>query len=273
MIHCKELNESFNDKESLFKALKNNKDLIIAEKKAAIYKSCEKGQSTNVKALDLSKLNSINKEIKLDPKYRYFVVNSSRILDSHKDMHFDGNWEKTTKEQQGKVYLVFDHTLKRSEIIALKEDIEMFTLEIPFSLLGKDYEGDTYCLIYKVKKDRIINKDAKEWLDNGYSFEASVRMQYVNILPCFNSDRLDDVKEKENYDKYYPYIANKEDHGEIDYFWVVLEAKNVKESSLVLFGSNPATGIIEPSKDTQNENKEAANSTSNLINFYKSLNF
>jgi hypothetical protein len=84
-------------------------------------------------------------------------------------------------------------------------------------------------------------------------------MQYVKIESAFNTNDLEYSKQKETYDTYFPLIANKEEHKEIDYFWVIKEAKNVMESSLVLFGSNSATGRIdnkEPEQSTQIEIKE-----------------
>lgn len=277
MIVCKELNRSFDTKEELFKALKENKDFIVKAKKSDIILGKDRNTSVITNQKSILKTLSTCKNISIDDNYYYFVVNSSNILDSHYDVHLKGNWEKTVKEQQGKVYLVFDHQLKRNEIISMKEDIEMFTAEIPFSSFGKSYEGDSYCLIYKVRKDKIVNKEAKEWLEKGYSFEASVRMLYMDILLAINSNREEDVKEKENFDKFYPLIANKDEFEEINYFWGVKQAKNVMESSLVLFGSNSATGLIqeqnnEPSKDTQ-ENKEAVKDTSDLSNFYNNIKF
>lgn len=260
MIYCKELKQNFESKEFLFKALLENEKVIIDSKKAQIYKSIDKGLQITTDQVGIEKAlgSDANKGLKFDNNYYYIVVNSSNILDSHQDMHIDGNWKKTVKEQQGKVYLVFDHTLKRSEIIAMQKDIEMFTAKIPFSMLGKNYDGETYSLIYKIAKDKIINKEAKEWLELGHKMEASVRMQYVTIEAAFNAKDKDYEKQKKNYDDFYPIIANKEEFEEIDYFWIVKEAKNVYESSLVLFGSNSATGVInqenkeeiEPSKDT-----------------------
>jgi hypothetical protein len=262
-------NKTFESKEQLFKSLIENKDLLIKEKTSQIYKSCEKGSGLVVNQEQIVKALETNKAFKMDSDYYYFTVNSSNILDSHGDLHVKGNWDKTVKEQQKKVYLVFDHILKRSEIVAMKEDIELLTAEIPFSLIGKDYEGDSYVLIYKVAKNKIANKEAKEWLENGYSFEASVRMQYVKMELAVNSKDKDSEKEKAIYDKYIGQIANAKEFSSIDYFWVVQEAKNVSESSLVMFGSNSATGTLqenkeavidtsinnEPSKDTQNEKK------------------
>jgi hypothetical protein len=248
MIYCKELDKSFETKEQMFKELMVNKEFIIKEKTSNILKSCEKGLSVVANQDAIFKALETNKALKLDNDYYYFVVNSSNILDSHRDLHVKGNWDKSVKEQQGKVYLVFDHQLKRNEIIAMKEDITMFTAEIPFSLIGKNYDGDTYALIYKVAKNRIVNKEAKEWLNDGYSLEASVRMQYVKIELAVNTNDSDSVKEKETFDKYIDVIANKNEFKDLDYFWVVKEAKNVQESSLVMFGSNSATGTIQENK-------------------------
>lgn len=259
MIFCKELNQEFENKVSLFKALSENESLIIDAKKSEIYKSIQKGlqivtdQKTIKKGFNLE----TNKKIKFDENYYYFVVNSANILDSHNDLHVDGNWNKTVKEQQGKVYLVFDHSLKRNDIIAMRKDIEMITATIPFSMLGKDYKGESYCLIYKVAKDKIVNKEAKNWLEDGHDLEASVRMQYVKIETAFNSTNPEYYKQKATYDDFYPLIANKNDFKEIDYFWVIKEAKNVYESSLVFFGSNSSTGLI-----TNNNKSEADNVTS-----------
>lgn len=238
-------NKEFVTKEELFKALIDNKDLLIKEKTSQIYKSCEKGGGVVISQESIIKALETDKAFKMDSDYYYFAVNSSNILDSHRDLHVKGNWEKTSKEQQKKVYLVFDHTLKRSEIIAMKEDITLLTAEIPFSLIGKEYEGNTYVLIYKVAKDKISNKEAKDWLEKGYSFEASVRMQYVQLELAVNSTDAGSEKEKAIYDKYINEIANAKEFESIDYFWVVKEAKNVSESSLVLFGSNSATGTLQ----------------------------
>jgi hypothetical protein len=273
MIYCKELDKSFETKEQMFKELMANKEFIIKEKTSNILKSCEKGLSVVANQDAIFKALETNKVLKLDSDYYYFVVNSSNILDSHRDLHVKGNWDKSVKEQQGKVYLVFDHQLKRNEIIAMKEDITMFTAEIPFSLIGKSYDGDTYALIYKVAKNRIVNKDAKEWLNDGYSLEASVRMQYVKIELAVNTNDTDSVKEKETFDKYIDVIANKNEFKDLDYFWVVKEAKNVQESSLVMFGSNSATGTIQENKQAEQslENKNEPSDDTQTTEMLKQL--
>lgn len=238
----------FNDYKELIKEVKKNKDIIIAEKKAQIYKSIDKGLAVSVNQEYINKQVQQTKSIELDSNYYYFVVNSSNFLDSHNDLHIEGNWEKSAKEQKGKCFFIFDHVLKRDEIIAMKEDIEMFTATIPFKALGKDFEGDTYCLIYKIAKNKIVNKQAKEWLDSGYSFECSVRMQYMDIELATNPEFDEDEKSNEFYNKYYSSIVNKNDFDKIPYFWIIKQAKNVLESSWVMFGSNGATGLIQENK-------------------------
>lgn len=251
-------NKEYSNKEDLFKALKENAEVIIDAKKSQILKSCDKGVSVSCRSLDLLKFTDQLKGIKIDDNFWYIAVNSTRILDSHEDLHLDGIWKKSVSESQGKNYLVADHDLKVGSVIVRKEHIEIFTAKVPFSLIGKSYDGDTEVLIYKVPKSQVKNQTVKEWLESGDSIEGSVRMQYVTILLALDSNNPDDETEKSNYDQYYPIIANKKDFDYIPYFFAIKEAKNVRESSLVVFGSNHATGIAR-----KEENKtEAVDDTS-----------
>ena len=184
----------------------------------------------------------------------YIAVNTTNVLDSHGDLHVKGIWNKSVKDQQGKNYLVLDHKMEVSNVVAKKENVEMFIADISYDSINKGYTGNTQALIYKVAKSDIINPLAKEWLESKSDIEASVRMQYVSVELALNSDAKSDQEEKAVYDEYINKIANKSDYDEIEYFWVVKEAKNVGESSLVLAGSNNATGVIN----------EAANSTSKI---------
>ena len=254
MIFCKELNKEFKDKQELFEALKANKEQILNVKKSTIQKSFEKGSGIKGKFLDVSKLSTQCKGIDIEKDFHYIAVNTTNVLDSHDDLHVRGIWEKTVQEQQKRNYLVFDHELKATQTIVRKEHIEMFTADVPFSMIGKSYPGETQALIYKFPKDKVINQMAKDWLESGDDIEASVRMQYVKIELGMNSDQKEDVEEKAVYDQFINQIANKEELENINYFFVVKEAKNISESSLVLKGSNSSTGRIkniEPFENTQ----------------------
>jgi hypothetical protein len=273
-MHCNELNADFDRNKDMIKALIDHREELIAIKKANIYKSCEKGLGISTKPIDSSKLYSEAEKAEFNTEgYYNIAVNSTFILDSHSDLHLKGIWNKTTKEQQGKNYLVADHQLSIDNTIAKKEHVKMVIKTIPFSIIGKNYSGDTQALIYVVRKDKIIHEKAKSWLESGDSIEASVRMRYVDIDFAVKSDAKEDKKYRDNYEKWYSLIANKDDFNEeIIYFWGIKQAVNVMESSLVLFGSNNATGIInQPSIDT-GKNIEPQESTLDydyLINNFK----
>ena len=264
-IFCKELDQNFTDKAEMFKALKANKDVIVASKKSKIFKSFEKGIGVSARPIDISKLDTTSKGILSDPDYYYIAVNTTKILDSHSDLHMDGIWNKTVNDQQGKNYLLVDHKMEMSSVVAKKDKVEMFIAQIPFKAVGKDYEGNTQALVYKVHKNDIIHQLAKDWLESGDDIEASVKMQYVDLDLAMNSNARSDTAELKLYNDNVENIANKGDFESIHYFWVVKQAKNVGESSLVLRGSNGATGVIdnnqpsgdtgkgEPLKNTQNK--------------------
>lgn len=244
----------FATKEDLFAHLRVNADSLIDLKKADIQKSCEKGLTVSCKSLDLKKFESQLKAIKIEDGFYYIAVNTTWVLDSHDDLHVDGIWGKSVKEQQGNVYLVADHDLCIDSVVVRKEHIQMFTAKLPFAMLGYDYSGDTEALIYKIPKDKIIHDKVKQWLDSGDAIEASVRMQYVVIEFAMDSNAPEDAPAKARYDSYIGKIANKDDFEYIPYFFIIKEAKNIRESSLVIFGSNPVTGNIEdiePTKVTQ----------------------
>lgn len=266
--------KTYSSKEELFKDLKDNLDFIIDAKKSQIQKSCDKGVSVTCKSLDLLKFQDQNKAIKIDDNYYYIAVNSTKILDSHDDLHLDNLWNKSIAEQQGKNYLVIDHELEVDKVIVRKEHIEMFVAKVPFSLLGKAYDGDTQALIYKMPKSQVKHQLVKEWLDSGDEIEASVRMQYVTFDLCMDSNDPDDATAKANYDKYYPLIANKNDFDYIYYFFAIKEAKNVRESSLVVFGSNSATGQVNNNKQAEKslENEEAEKSLQTIEMLKELLN-
>jgi hypothetical protein len=259
--------KEYSTKEELFKDLKDNISVIEDQKKAKVYEAYKKGQSINMKVIDISKFDiEQQKALKLDDNYYYVGFNTTRILDGHEDLHIDGLWKKTVQEKQFKNYVVTDHELEVLNTVVRKEYVEIFTAKIPFSLLGKSYTGNTEVLIYKFPKDKVQIPIVKEWLESGDELQGSVRMKYIKFVLCLDSNAPEDAEYKKNYEKYFEYIANKDDFEYIPYFYAILEASNEKESSFVLYGSNQVTGQInnkqaekslenneEPSQDTQKQ--------------------
>lgn len=267
MYKCKELNKSFETKEELFKALKENKEAIISEKKSKTYNSIDKDKSLAVKVrnIDFSKFDSEQTKEEFDNnKYYYIVTNTTKILDSHMDLHIDGIWNKSAKEQNRKNALLDSHIDTIGTTLAKREDVEIMVKEIPFNSLGYSYKGNTQALIYKIEKSKM-REDIAKWLDEGYAVQASVKMQYVKMDIAMKSDSEEDSTERKIYNDYIDKIANIEDFKEKPlYFFVQREAKNVDESSLVSRGSNHVTGQIkiEPSTDTQETKEAVKNDTS-----------
>lgn len=241
MIECIELGKSYATKQELFKAVAEASKDIISLKRAAIQKSADKGQLSN---FSLFKVTEETKSLLgLKDEHIYPVINTTKYLDSHGDVHMDGIWNKSIQEQKGQIYYVADHELKTTSVIAFPADVNVFTKEVPWSFVGKKYEGNTQALIYEIPKSAIKLQAAKEIIEEKQPVQNSVRMQYVRIKLALNSEDKEHIEFKTNYDNYINEIANKEDAEERGYFWVVEEAKIAKEGSMVLFGSNDATPI------------------------------
>ena len=254
MIFCKELDTEFATKDELFAALVKDYDKIVAVKKAAIKESDGmpmrfiNKESVATKAFDFIK----------DGKH-YPVINTTNFLDSHGDVHLKKIWNKSIKEQNGKLFYVINHSLKIGDVVAYPENVKAFVKEIPWKDLGFDYEGTTEALIYEVEFSEDSNETAVKAVRKKRPVQNSVRMGYVKIEMCIDSNDKDMVSHKANYDKYFPEIANKESLGD-GYFWAVSEAKIITEGSMVLLGSNVATPMLmnkqeinQPSQDTGNE--------------------
>lgn len=262
----------FNTRKELFDWLVANKSLLVAQKKAQM--KCadavvfqpellvSKADATKEEGED-SGMEEPNQEKDLLAKV---VINTTNIIDSHMDMHLDGLWVKSLKENKMIMHLQ-EHEMKFSKVISDGSDLKAYSKSYSWKELGYDYEGDTEALVFesKIKKDR--NEFMHEQYRKGYVKNHSVGMRYVQLVMCINDK--DYGAEFEAWEKYYPIAVNKEVADNHGYFWVVKEAK-VIEGSAVLCGSNYATPTLtveetkfQPSQDTESENKEeAVNDTS-----------
>ena len=254
MIYCKSLDKSFSTKAELFKELKERKDEVKAIKKATI-KMTDGVPMARVLKTDATKALAPAKEIGYGDTV-YPVINTTRYIDSHDDLHLDGIWNKSAKEQSGKTYLIINHDLSVGKVISQPRDVEILIKEMPWNDLGrKDLEGNTQALIFKSKLSEKSNKDGFNAYKDNDPVEHSIRMQYVKMELAINTNEEGYEDEKAEWDKHYDTIANKDVANEKGYFWAVYEAKIYKEGSMVLAGSNDATPTlydIEPSViDTQ----------------------
>ena len=266
MIVVKEFpDREFSTKEDLFKALRENKSTLIAQKKLETkcadavfhYVGVDNGKGEIIKAESTQDKNPTKLKAEL-------VINTTNLLDSHGDVHLKGIWKKTVQEQKN-VLLLQEHRMTFDKIIS--DNVTASVKNMTWKSLGFSFDGSCEALVFTADIDKERNEFMFSQYNKGYVKEHSVGMRYVKMELCFNSDSKWDVEEKEAWDKYYPEIVNKDAADERGYFWAVLEAKAI-EGSAVVKGSNYATPTIsieavtdtskeqnEPSEDTQTENK------------------
>lgn len=265
MIRCKELNRNFATQKELFAALKSHKREIIEAKKADIKKTDP--VIFHLRPTDALKTESTVKEITYGD-YIYPVINTINWLDSHKDVHIWGIWDKSAKEQSGQTYYLVNHDLSIGQVISYPKEVEVMVKTMSWAQLGYDYPGDTQALIFKARLTEKSNQAAYQAIKAGEALQNSVRMQYVSLDLAVNATDEDFKEEKRVWDKYSPYVVNR-DALKDGYFWAVKEAKIFKEGSAVLFGSNEATPIMteEPKQHitaAPSHSQSAAKSTGNL---------
>jgi hypothetical protein len=251
----------FADKAKLFDWLIENKSMLIAQKKSMI----KHADAVNSQSIFITeKGDSVIKSESIPDSATKIkvrsVINTTKIFDSHGDVHIDQLWNKSLKESKDN-FLVKQHDFSFDGIIS--DNVHAFVKQMTWNELGFNYSGYTQALIY----DSVISKDESpdmfERYRKGKVKQHSVGMRYVKMDMAINDDRYE--KEFEIWTKYYDLIVNKNDVDEIGYFWAVTEAKNI-EGSAVVRGSNFATpthsvqetkgqplkntGNVEPSIDT-----------------------
>jgi hypothetical protein len=155
---------------------------------------------------------------------------------------------------------------KRSEI--QKSDFS----NVLFEKASKAFENSISKLEVLVY-EAVIKKDRNEFMfnqyKNGYVLNHSVGMRYVKLYFCYNNDSPEYTSDKENFDKYYEKILNKEDVGE--YFWAVTEAKNI-EGSAVVKGSNFLTPVLSVEVIDENTIRvKVAVSPANVLDSHKDV--
>ncbi len=241
----------FETQKHLFTELRKNVDRIIAVKKAEVYEAHKKGGIGGF----VLKQPGTTKSPHMKDGYIYPVINTTKYMDSHQDVHFDGIWSKSVKEQAGKLFYVMGHKTEVESVIAWPEDVNVMVKSVPWSFVGKNYEGYTEALIYEIDKTKIVHEKAKEIIREKRPVQNSVRMMYVKIRLGMNSEHEDDREYKEYYDSRLSDIVNRDVVEELGYFWGIEEGKIVTEGSMVLLGSNDATPVrqkdIEPVVTTQ----------------------
>jgi hypothetical protein len=245
-------NREFDSRDELFKALAENKKELISIKKS----TQKNADAVSFGYVESISKNANNKAIAAadlpDTLNVKVVINTTNFLDSHGDVHINGIWNKSVKDNASFLHLQ-EHIRDFDKVItdSAKGSVSSMT----WKQLGLPYEGKTEALIFESTIDRLRNGFMLKQYANGWVKNHSVGMCYLNLELAINSEAEWDKEYKEVWDEYYPIIANKDLADERGYFWAVKEAK-IMEGSAVVMGSNSATPTLE--------NKEADVITSEI---------
>jgi len=245
-------NKEFSTQEELFKALKDNKKELISLKKS-ITKQADAvsfGYSDTVIGEVIKEENNENNNP--DVLNVKVVINTTNFLDSHGDVHINGIWNKSVKDNVSFLHLQ-EHEREFDKVITdtAKGSVQSMT----WKQLGLPYLGKTEALIFDSSIDKKRNEFMLNQYANGWVKNHSVGMRYVSLQLAVNSSAEWDKEEKAVWDKYYSLIANKELADEKGYFWAVTEAKII-EGSAVVMGSNSATPTLNNKQAEESPEKE-----------------
>lgn len=145
--------------------------------------------------------------------------------------------------------MTLEEILQNKELAFAKKKSELMKSDfsnVVFDSINKAISGTSEMvevLIYETTISKLRNPLMFEQYKNGYVLNHSVGMRYMKLFLCVNSNEAYNASEKEDWDKYYPIILNKEDADKSNYFWAVVESKNV-EGSAVVKGSNFLTPVL-----------------------------
>jgi hypothetical protein len=232
----------FKTRKELFAFLIENKDTLIYQKKSQIKYADGIGFS-NMFYSEKSGAYKSNIPVSSDkPELKVrAIINTTNIMDSHKDVHLPGIWDKSLKENRMIKHLQ-EHIMQYDKIISDKKDLKAYTAIYSFKELGFDLPGTTQALIF----DSTIRKTRNPFMFKQYADgnvdNHSVGMIYVRVDLAMDDE--DNPKEKKLYDEYINSIANKEEVEAQGFFFPVREAK-VIEGSAVPLGSNYVTPTLD----------------------------
>jgi hypothetical protein len=245
-------NIEFATKKDLFKFLSENREKLIAQKKA-VKKEVDCGvilkptivldpkiNKADMGMMDLTGLNSLKVVC---------VINTTNFLDSHMDVHMPGLWNKSLTDNKNIMHLQ-EHNMEFDKIIADGKNLKAYAKKFNWSELGYAYSGDTEALVFESEILRKRNTFMLDQYANGWVKNHSVGMYYVKTDFAVNDE--DFPNEFEAWKKYYPQIVNPYMADERGYFSYVLEAKCI-EGSAVPIGSNTATPTLETGKNIQDD--------------------
>jgi len=250
----------FKSKNELYEFLKENKSVLITQKRMEL-KKCDLVAYNTITANYQEKSINQNSEV-LNVTA---ITNITNWLDSHRDVHVKGIWNKTLKENKN-LFFLQEHYNQFDKIIADFRDIKAYVKEINLNELGINSNISAEALIFNVNIRQKRNPFMFDQYKNGYVTNHSVGMIPIKVELAINNK--DYEEEYDNYNKYINEIANKNEAKELGYFWIIKEAKLI-EASAVPIGSNIITPTIDVQPLESTEDKSQSSSYNMEVEYLK----
>ena len=254
----------FNQKAELFSYLRKNCNKIIAEKKSFPIKSdnFEFGYSVAKQIIKTFGQKAANTEEAETPQEVEgelnvdVVANVSGWCDSYMDVMIKDNWNKSINDigasGQKIMYHLKNHDYSTDAIIAKDASIYAKMLDLSMFNITSDIKKAQALMMTSTLVEEYDPKCFMLYRDKQIK-QHSIGLQYVKIYLCMDSEEAEDSQYKDNWDKYYPQVINKDKADSRGFFWAVVEAK-ILEVSAVLYGANELTPVESMnSDDTKSE--------------------
>lgn len=237
----------FKDKKKLFEFLAENKETLIAQKKAS-YKQADGVVFNDLFCTEKEDSFKSNNPIDLtvDSLKVRAIINTTNYFDSHRDVHIPGLWKKSLSINKMIMHVQEHKSYEFDKIISEGKNLKAYTQKYTWKELGYNWEGETEALVF----DSVVKETGKkprnpfmfEQYANGYVKNHSVGMRYIKIVMAINDENYG--AEFEAWEKYFPQVVNSDDAEKSGYFWAVTEARAM-EGSAVPMGSNVITPTLE----------------------------
>lgn len=266
----------FGTKSELFAYLRENESKIIKQKKSMPIKSdlFEWGcLPVNQKQTVKENGDSLNEgEIEVNN-----IANLSGWCDSYMDVMIKDSWKKTI-DDKGIVYHLKNHSYKTDDIVGKDPELYSKVFNLDYFGIQSDVEKAQALMMRSIVSKEYDKKTFLLYRD-GQVKQHSIGLRYIIIKLCLDSDLEEDKMYKDNWDKYYSQVINKELVDKYGFFWAVVEAK-ILENSCVLFGANEHTGTystsakeeIEAVDDNTSETEPPTGTQKDHLKYYRNLN-
>ena len=228
----------FKTQPELFKHLADNVDDILYEKKC-IFKKADGLNLSFIELKDVDKTIQKSDDVEKDEIKVRAIINTTMVKDSHGDVHINGLWKKSLRENK-RIKHLQEHKMSFDSIISDGDNLKAYTKTYSWRDLGVDKDGETQALVFDSVVKRKRNPYMFEQYKDGNVDNHSVGMSYVTMKLAMDSKDEDHAEYKAEFDKHIDDILNKAEVKKDGFFYAIYEAK-AREGSAVPFGSNSIT--------------------------------